>query len=590
MMPPRALYRLFPWAGRASNWIEHRFAAGGRLLLGLFICGVLFGIDMRQTLAYQVAALAFALLVTSVILSLRWRPRLRIRRILPELVTAGLPMSYYLEVSNSGSRVERDLCVLDQLVSPPIGYDAFQTRRADGGQRRRNWFDRAVGFPRWVEMRRRARGAEIDLAALPAIAPGASVRVRIDTEVVRRGWLHFQRSDILRPDPLGLFRARVRIEHSESLLSLPRRYPAPRIQLRSERRYQKGGVSLAHAVGDSQEFAALRDYRSGDPRRHIHWRTFARTGKLIVKQYQDEYFDRHALVIDTHVAAGAETLFEAIISVAASIAGGERPRDSILDLIFVGADIVRLSAGRGLGDATHALTYLAEAQPAPLADFDQMAGVLRARADELASVIVVLGADDRPRRDLLTALTVRGIPCIALFVTVDDTAPADGVFDSAPEVFTIRAGYLAEDLAAVELDRECERGGGPQTDAAWLGEPRVAGVGRLHRGLARRRRHGADAGARHRLVAGQAGHGQTRIPSGRRSHQRLCRDYRRAVFALLGARHLRDPRRCTVLLFSMLLAERASTTRTIWMSAVLSSFVVYRNSGPRTPILHRSTS
>ncbi len=112
---------------------------------------------------------------------------------------------------------------------------------------------------------------------------------------------------------------------------------------------------------------------------------------------------------------------------------------------------MRLSAGRGLGDATTPLTYLAEAQLAPLADFDQMAGVLRARADEPASVIVVLGADDLPRRDPLTALTVRGIPCIALFVTVDDTAPADGVFDSAPQVFTIRAGYLAEDLARVEL-------------------------------------------------------------------------------------------------------------------------------------------
>ena len=34
-------------------------------------------------------------------------------------------------------------------------------------------------------------------------------------------------------------------------------------------------------------FHALRDYVAGDDRRYIHWRTTARRGSLMVKQFED---------------------------------------------------------------------------------------------------------------------------------------------------------------------------------------------------------------------------------------------------------------------------------------------------------------
>lgn len=450
-MPPRVLYRLFPLAGRTSAWVKQRFPAVGRMVLSLLVCGILFGIDLRQTLGYQIASLSFALLLTSILLSVRWRPRLRVERILPDLVTAQVPMSYYLKVTNLGTRDERDLVVQDQLVTPPMSYDAFQRRRRQRSTRRTNWFDRAVGYPRWVEMRRRDRGAEIRLVAIPTIAAGASVQVKIDSTVVRRGWIQYQHTQILRPDPLGLFRARRNLPTKEALLALPQRYAVPHIHMQSQRHYQKGGVSLALAVGDSQEFASLRDYRPGDARRHIHWRSLAKSGRLMVKQYQDEYFDRHALVIDTHVEANEEELFESIISVAASVAGGERPRDSILDVIFVGAQMVQLSAGRGLGDAASTLTYLAEAVASVDADFAATTNVLRERAGELASVIFVLASVDDERQQLLDELLVRGISCLCLLVGVGDEE-SDGLERlGTHRVFGIRSGHLSADLARIDL-------------------------------------------------------------------------------------------------------------------------------------------
>ena len=43
----------------------------------------------------------------------------------------------------------------------------------------------------------------------------------------------------------------------------------------------------------------MRDYRPGDPLRRIHWKSWAKTGRPVVKEYQDEFFVRHGLILDT---------------------------------------------------------------------------------------------------------------------------------------------------------------------------------------------------------------------------------------------------------------------------------------------------
>lgn len=449
-MPPRALYRLFPLASRASRALEQRFTESGRLLLGVFVTGAILGIDIGQTLAYQLAVLAFALVTTSFTVSLRWRPRLEVRRVLPNMVTNGAASHYWLEITNRGSRLESALLVQDNLVQPSLSLPRFQALRDGEAGSDSNWFDRAVGFPRWLALRRRERGAELGAVAVPPVAAGATVRVRVELTSLRRGWLRFESLRLMRPDPLGLCRARRTVVLADKLLSLPRRHPLPRIRLRSERRYQAGGLSLAHAVGDSQEFAALRDYQAGDPRRHIHWRSFAKTGNLIVKQYQDEYFDRHALVVDTRLAATPRH-FEAVIEVAASVVGGTRSQDSLLDFVIAGSDVLELNAGRGLGDSLRALSHLAEARAAPGEDFGAVAALLRARLGSLASIILVFGRYDRQRRALVDELRAHALPTLCLVVVSEqdeDTAgaPAPGMAD----VQRLRLEHLAADLAQVD--------------------------------------------------------------------------------------------------------------------------------------------
>ena len=129
-MPPRLLFHLFPFVGRTSLWIEQRFSPAGRLSIGLLIAGALFGIDIRQTLGYQIAALMFALLAVSLLFSIRWRPVISASRVLPSHVTATIPASYWIEITNHGRSIERDLIVHDRLPTPRISYDEFQHARA----------------------------------------------------------------------------------------------------------------------------------------------------------------------------------------------------------------------------------------------------------------------------------------------------------------------------------------------------------------------------------------------------------------------------------------------------------------------------
>src|SRR5439155_7840266 len=115
-------------------------------------------------------------------------------------------------------------------------------------------------------------------------------------------------------------------------------------------------------VGDAEEFIGLRDYRPGDPVRAIHWKSWAKIGAPVVREFQEEYFARHALILDTFAPAG-ET-FEAAVSLTASFLAASDPLESLLDLMFVEDRAHCLTAGRGVGDRTDLLRALAAVERA----------------------------------------------------------------------------------------------------------------------------------------------------------------------------------------------------------------------------------
>ncbi|MCP4670266.1 MAG: DUF58 domain-containing protein, partial [Desulfobacula sp.] len=91
----------------------------------------------------------------------------------------------------------------------------------------------------------------------------------------------------------------------------------------------------------------------------VHWRTFAKTNELVVKEFEDEYFVRHALILDTFSNSDNGLFFEAAVSTASSYITSMQACESILDLMFVGNQIYSFTSGRGLARSEKMLEILA---------------------------------------------------------------------------------------------------------------------------------------------------------------------------------------------------------------------------------------
>jgi len=69
------------------------------------------------------------------------------------------------------------------------------------------------------------------------------------------------------------------------------------------------------------EYLGVREYRTGDSMRHVHWPSTARHGQLMVREFEREHTRRVAVVLDTSRDAGdAPTPLDRACSVAASLA------------------------------------------------------------------------------------------------------------------------------------------------------------------------------------------------------------------------------------------------------------------------------
>ena len=446
----RLLFFNFRIAYRLSQWLRHRFTPPGLLLFGGLVASGIFGANTRQTMSYQIFSILAAAIFLSIVTCLRFRRRIGIERRLPRFGTVGLPVHYDFTVANGGSRPESGLSLIDQLDGGLPSYEEFRNAD-DPDDHRWNWFDRVVGYPRLLTLMQRRRGASIAAIDLPAIPPRDQVRVDAVLTPLRRGYLRFSGLSLARPDPLGLFRAVQSHADKGTLLVLPRLYRVPKIRLDGRRRYQRGGMSLASAVGDSQEFLSLREYRPGDPLRAIHWRSFARLGKPVVKEFQDEFFVRHGLVLDTFADGSSGSRFEEAVSVAASFAVAVPDQDSLLDLMFIGNRAYRFTAGRGLAQAENTLEILACVQPCRDQPFSMLSRLVLGNLQEMSGFICVLLDWDAPRRELVSGLRAAGMPVQVFVVTAPGTRldAADGpLADQSQRLAGLPADSVQEALDA----------------------------------------------------------------------------------------------------------------------------------------------
>ena len=255
----------------------------GLCVAGGFIVTGAAGVDVENTVTYQTFVVLFGMLIFAFVSSRFFRGTFSATRFLPRFGTVGQPLHYRLLVKNLTAQTQSGLTLLENPDDPRPPFQEWLAFQLAENKRLR---------PFRVSERRRTnpfRLVSLTEAEVPPLLPKAETEVRIEILPLRRGILRFVQRSVGALYALGLFRLFVKALAKQSLLILPKRFSIPPIALPGTMKYQEGGVALAANVGRSDEFVSLRDYRHGDPVRHIHWRSWAKVGKPVVKEFEDEF-------------------------------------------------------------------------------------------------------------------------------------------------------------------------------------------------------------------------------------------------------------------------------------------------------------
>lgn len=392
---------------------KRRGTGRGRLIqIGAIITAFL-GFNTDSSLIYQLFAFLFCLTIASRIGLLIHKPNISITRKLPSYATVGESFEYSISVHNLGSKLESDLNVIDNPLIIPPSRKAFLVQK-EPFEDSRNAYDRFIGIHRFMHLQKLNTGITCQQTIIPDLSRNAKVNAFIKAEPLRRGLVRFSSTTILHPDPLNLNQGILKIENPTSILVLPKRYKIPSsFNLHSGRHFQPGGINAAWSIGESDEFVSLRDYRDGDSVRKIHWASTAKRNKPVVKEYQDEYFVRQALILDTS-SEDSEILEEAI-SIAASFTLALNKPDSVLDLIYQ-KNI--LTSGRGTDAVSSQLEALAKMSQSDL-PLDKLCETTLSHTRFISACIVVLTAWTDAHKNLLIGLRAANIPMKVFVVTRD---------------------------------------------------------------------------------------------------------------------------------------------------------------------------
>lgn len=168
---------------------------------------------------------------------------------------------------------------------------------------------------------RGTRGFAVVWSETEAVTPLAE-ELSIEWVAFRRGSRQLGVSRLKFLDPLGLVSRTISQSALIEVLVLPRLIPGLADLIGENHVQALGDASISTAIGSSgPPGGAIRQYRSGDARRQIHWKQTARQGELLVNIHEDaERHRRSILLVTDRDAYPLDDEFERAVSAAATAA------------------------------------------------------------------------------------------------------------------------------------------------------------------------------------------------------------------------------------------------------------------------------
>jgi uncharacterized protein (DUF58 family) len=230
----------------------------GRVVAVLAVALIAAGVGFRYP-AVLAFGFALALLLAVALVWVLRRPRVQAtRRVSPERVTVGETALSELTVTNLGRR----------RTTGGIAVEAF--------------------------------GGELLSVELPALEPGQSELVVQPLPTDQRGVFQVGPLLVARSDPFGLLRV------GQEQRDLAILYVHPRVlhlaPFPSGLHRDLDGPSSGEAPDGGITFQNLREYVEGDDLRLVHWRSYAKTGALMVRHNIDTHQPRSIVILDTRAS------------------------------------------------------------------------------------------------------------------------------------------------------------------------------------------------------------------------------------------------------------------------------------------------
>jgi uncharacterized protein (DUF58 family) len=211
--------------------------------------------------------------------------------------------------------------------------------------------------------------------------------------------------------PLGLGRHRARLPLPWDVVVYP---PLVSVRLRASvaealRRRDVGSKQIRR-LGEGRLFESLREWVPGDDLRHIDWKSTAKRGKVITRQYEAERRQQVLLVLDTgrlmtaDVAAGVARLDFAVQAALELAYAAAQHDDNVGIMTFADGVQHFVAPERGRAGVRRVMDVLAEVQPKLVEpDYPGAFRYLAARNRKRALTVLFTDVIDRFASDALVA-------------------------------------------------------------------------------------------------------------------------------------------------------------------------------------------
>lgn len=394
----------FEEALKKGSWIKYPYyfvrfflSINGRIFLACTALSAPISFVALNTTAYMFFTSILSIMIISFILNFLYKPKVTVRRELSGLIEAKSVVSYDIFIKNVSKRSFYQIKAFDMFWS------VFINHQETNNIEKLEPLEEKIFTQKFIAQKR---------------------------GIYTSNFLHINSSY-----PFGLFNFSKKIKMPAKITVFPNYKRLENFELNVNKKFQPGGISLTSNIGESTEFIGTREYVYGDNPKFIHPNSWARIGKPVIKEFQEEYFIRLALLIDTF--CDPSEIFEKSISFAASVSDFLSRSDYIIDIFATGNSFYHFQSGRALAHFENILELLAAIDPIKIKKkdlFTQTTLNLEDHLNNLSTVILILNDWDSERENLVRFILNYGIDAKAFVFTNN---PKININDEFKEYVTI---------------------------------------------------------------------------------------------------------------------------------------------------------